>query len=382
MAEAPKRDSVVEVDLYRCLRPMLFQLPPEFAHGLAIRSLELAQRWRPAAAPGSVGQGRNPLLAQRLWGLDFANPVGLAAGFDKDARVWRAILQLGFGFAEVGSVTPLPQAGNPQPRLFRLTAADAVLNRMGFNNAGIAAMVARLSADGRDRPVRQGILGINLGKNKTTEDAAADYEIGVRALARFADYLVINVSSPNTPGLRALQGREPLQALIGRTAAALAALDLAKRPPLLLKIAPDLAAEDLQDIAAVALQGDLDGLIVSNTTITRPPEIGPHWAQEAGGLSGRPLFALSTEVLREVYRLTAGKLPIIGVGGIASGADAYAKIRAGATLVQLYSALIYQGPKLAQRINRELAALLMRDGFAHISEAIGADHRLLEVRRT
>lgn len=382
MAEATKRDSSAVSGLYRHLRPALFCLTPETAHGLAIRTLELAQRLHLTGLLGTGAARRDPLLAQRLWGLDFANPIGLAAGFDKDARVWRAVLQLGFGFAEVGSVTPLPQDGNPRPRLFRLTAAEAVLNRMGFNNAGIAAMVARLSTDRCDGSERQGVLGINLGKNKTTEDAAADYETGIRALARFADYLVINVSSPNTPGLRALQGRDPLQALIGRTAAALAALDLAKRPPLLLKIAPDLTAEDLQDIAAVALLGELDGLIVSNTTITRPADIGPRWSQEAGGLSGKPLFALSTDILRQIYRLTAGKLPIIGVGGIASGADAYAKIRAGATLVQLYSALIYQGPKLAQRINRELADLLRRDGFAHISEAIGADHRCLEFRAT
>jgi len=235
-------------------------------------------------------------------------------------------------------------------------------------------MAARLQADGRDRPDRAGLLGVNLGKNKTTEDAAADYEIGIRALARFADYLVINVSSPNTPGLRALQGREPLEQLVTRARAARDGLALTHKPPLLLKIAPDLTAEDLADIAAVALAGGLDGLIVSNTTITRPG-VAPRWGQEAGGLSGGPLFPLSTEILRQVYRLTQGKLPLIGVGGIASSADAYAKIRAGASLIQLYSALIYQGPFLARCINRELAALLRRDGFGNVSEAVGADHR-------
>ncbi|HEX9448121.1 MAG TPA: quinone-dependent dihydroorotate dehydrogenase [Dongiaceae bacterium] len=365
--------------LYGCLRPVLFRLAPETAHGLAINGLKLLQLFGRAGAAAGPAIATDAVLHQNLWGLDFPNPIGLAAGFDKDAEVWQALLQLGFGFAEVGSVTPLPQAGNPRPRLFRLTEADAVLNRLGFNNQGVAAMARRLLASGRGNPARHGRLGINLGKNKATEDAAADYEIGIRALARFADYLVINVSSPNTPGLRALQGRAPLQELLGRTAQALAALDLPQRPPLLLKIAPDLTADDIEDIAAVAQlaqsSGQLDGLIVSNTTITRPAAIDRHWAQEAGGLSGKPLFTLSTEILRQVYRLTGGKLPIIGVGGIASGADAYAKIRAGASLVQLYSAMIYQGPLLARRLNRDLKALLIRDGFATVAAAVGADHR-------
>ena len=243
---------------YAWLRPLLFRLEPETAHGLAIRGLRLAQQW-PGFRHHQPGRSR---LRQRLWGLDFPNPVGLAAGFDKDAQVWRGILGLGFGFAEVGSVTPLAQSGNPQPRLFRLTEAEAVLNRMGFNNAGAAAVAQRLTGDGRARRGRQGILGINLGKNKETEDAAADYEIGVRALAHLADYLVINVSSPNPPGLRALQGREPLQALVGRTRQALAGLHLERQPPLLLKIAPDLAPEDLSDIAAVALEDGLDETII------------------------------------------------------------------------------------------------------------------------
>jgi len=376
--EPSGRETPMPAGFYALLRPLLFRLTPEAAHSLAIKALRFWQ-----GCPGPAGGAPDPALRQRIWGLDFANPVGLAAGFDKNGEVWRGILRLGFGFAEIGSVTPVAQAGNPQPRLFRLTEVAAVLNRMGFNNDGVAAMAARLQADGRDRPDRTGLLGINLGKNKTTEDAAADYEIGIRALARFADYLVINVSSPNTPGLRVLQGREPLERLVARARQALdglAAGEFApsesaptRKPPLLLKIAPDLTAEDLADIAAVALAGGLDGLIVSNTTITRPG-LAPHWLQEAGGLSGSPLFPLSTGVLREVYRLTQGKLPLIGVGGIASAAEAYAKIRAGASLVQLYSALIYQGPFLARRINRELAALLRRDGFGNVGEAVGADH--------
>jgi len=374
-AAMPVQSKGTGPDFYALLRPLLFRCQPEAAHGLAIRTLQLWQSW-----PGrAVSAPADPRLRQRLWGLEFPNPVGLAAGFDKNGQVWRGILRLGFGFAEIGSVTPRAQEGNPRPRLFRLTEAEAVLNRMGFNNAGIAAMERRLRADGRAAAGRPGLLGINLGKNKSTEDAAADYELGIRALARFADYLVINVSSPNTPGLRALQGRAPLQALIGRARQALdtAPLDAGsagQRPPLLLKIAPDLTPEDLADIAAVALEGGLDGLIVSNTTITRPG-VDPRWREEAGGLSGKPLFSLSTRVLADIYRLTEGRLPLIGVGGISSAVEAYAKIRAGASLVQLYSALIYRGPRLARRINQDLPALLRQDGFDTIAAAVGADHR-------
>jgi dihydroorotate dehydrogenase len=373
----------MSVDFYRYAGPLLRRLPAETAHRLAIRALSLGL---PAclgrAAPSGVASDgvAAARLRQCLWGLDFPNPVGLAAGFDKNGEVWRQALSLGFGFVEIGSVTPQPQPGNPLPRLFRLPQAEAVINRMGFNNAGAEAM-ARLLAGRNGDANRRGILGINLGKNKTTEDAAADYEIGIRRLAPFADYLVINVSSPNTPGLRALQGRAPLQELIRRSRQALTATVPGKAPPLLLKIAPDLTSEDLADIAAVALEdgpggaAGLDGLIVSNTTITRPAGIDPVLAKEAGGLSGRPLFPLSTEILRQMYRLTEGRLPIIGVGGISNAAEAYAKIRAGASLVQLYSALVYQGPALVARINRDLVHLLAKDGFDNVSAAIGADHR-------
>jgi len=357
---------------YRIAGPALRCLPAETAHRCAIRAL--AWGCLPGWASGTDPASQEP-LRQRLWGLDFSNPVGLAAGFDKDAEVWPHILRLGFSFAEVGSVTPLPQSGNPRPRLFRLPAAQGVINRMGFNNAGTAAMARRLAGRSRAPGGQQGILGINLGKNKQTEDAAADYEIGIRQLAAAADYLVINVSSPNTPGLRALQGRAPLEQLIHRACAALLATVPVNPPPLLLKIAPDLTPEDLADIAAVALAGGLDGLIVSNTTITRPVGLDADLANEAGGLSGKPLFSLSTEILRRMYRLTEGKLPIIGVGGIASGADAYAKIRAGASLVQLYTALIYLGPGLIRQINRDLLRLLDADGFPNIAAAVGADHR-------
>jgi dihydroorotate dehydrogenase len=348
--------------LYQWAFPLLDRIDPERAHRLAIAALKT----------GLIGGARRPdppILGQTVFGLAFPNPVGLAAGFDKDGEVHRQALGLGFGFVELGSVTPKPQPGNPRPRLFRGTADRAVINRMGFNNRGMAAMAARLQ--GRDKA--RGIVGINLGKNKEQADAAADYAAGTTALGPLADYLVINVSSPNTPGLRALQSRDALAALIG--AVLEARVQLACRPPLLLKIAPDLTDADRQDIAEVALASGLDGLCVSNTTLARPPGLDPRFAQEAGGLSGRPLFAPSTEILRDIYRRTGGKLPIVGVGGIASAADAYAKIRAGASLVQVYSALVFEGPGLVRRIKAGLAALLARDGFANIGDAVGADHR-------
>ena len=348
--------------LYQWAFPLLDRIDPERAHRLAIAALK----------SGLIAGDRRadaPSLAQTLFGRNFPNPIGLAAGFDKDGEVYAQALGLGFGFVELGSVTPRPQDGNPRPRLFRLTADRAVINRMGFNNRGIAAMAERLK--GRD--ATRGIVGINLGKNKDQTDAAADYAAGTRLLGPLADYLVINVSSPNTPGLRALQSRDALVALIAAVLAARAALP--RHPPLLLKIAPDLIDADRQDIAEVALDSGLDGLIVSNTTIARPSGLDPRFAGEAGGLSGRPLREPSTEVLRDLYRRTGGKLPIIGVGGVASAADAYAKIRAGASLVQIYSALVFEGPGLVRRIKDGLAALLAGDGFAHIAEAIGADQR-------
>jgi dihydroorotate dehydrogenase len=352
------------MDVFSALMVALRLAPPETAHRLALAALKLG-------LTPTVAGSDDPRLGITAFGLSFTNPLGLAAGFDKNAEAWGPAGRLGFGFVEVGSVTPRPQPGNPRPRLFRLTGDRAIINRMGFNNDGVEAMAARLAGRIRDGS----ILGINLGKNKETQDAAADYEIGARRLGPLADYVVINVSSPNTPGLRALQGKTPLQELISRTHRALTGAANGKAPPLLLKIAPDLTDQDLEDIAAVALQGELAGLIVTNTTIARPATLDPRYAQEAGGLSGRPLFAPSTEILRRVYRLTQGKLPLIGVGGISSGADAYAKIRAGATLVQLYSALVYEGPGLVRRIKRDLIACLERDGLSSVSAAIGLDHR-------
>lgn len=309
----------------------------------------------------------DPVLHQTVWNRVFPNPVGLAAGFDKNAVAFEAALDLGFGFVEVGGVTPLPQKGNPKPRLFRLNEDRAVINRMGFNNDGLAVVEQRLRA----RRSRRGIVGVNLGKNKDQQDPTADYATLAGALAPYADFLVINVSSPNTPGLRALQSAEPLIAIIRAARAAMKE----QTPPLLIKLAPDLTPEDLAEAVKAARAENLDGIVVSNTTISRPDTLKSARRGETGGLSGAPLFELSTRVLSDVYRLTEGKIPLIGVGGIASGADAYAKIRAGASLVQLYSALVFEGPALVNKINRQLALLLKRDGFTSVAAAVGADHK-------
>jgi len=351
------------IDLYGLAGPLIRLLDPETAHGLAIKALSAGLVPAPATFEDAV-------LEQTLWGRSFVNPVGLAAGFDKNAEVMEAMLGQGFGFVEIGSVTPKAQPGNPRPRLFRLAGDGAVINRMGFNNDGMDAVATRL-----ERRSAEGLVGVNLGKNKNSEDANADYRQGIIKLAALADYLVINVSSPNTPGLRNLQGRDPLQGLLEAVLAARRAATPENPPPLLLKIAPDLSDEDKSDIAEVALSTGIDGLIATNTTIARPESLRDANAKEGGGLSGRPLLEPSTRVLSEMYHLTAGKIPLIGVGGISSGADAYAKIRAGAALVQFYSAMIYHGPGWVQTIKAELAALIKADGFSSITQAIGADHR-------
>ncbi len=342
-------------------RALLHGLDPERAHRLTLCGL----RHGLAGGAAPVADRR---LAVTLWGRTFANPLGIAAGFDKNAEAPAALARLGFGFVEIGSVTPRPQAGNPRPRLFRLAEDHAVINRMGFNNQGAAAVAARL-----ERLRRQGLavpLGVNLGKNKETADAAADYVLGVAALGRFADYLVVNVSSPNTPGLRALQGKAELEALAARVRGAMG--EAGVTCPLLLKVAPDLGDADLGDIANVALQR-FDGLIVSNTTVGRPESLRSRFKAEAGGLSGRPLLAPSTAVLARLWRLTRGRLPLIGVGGIEDAAGAYAKVRAGASLLQLYSALVFQGPALVGRILAGLAERLAADGFARLQDAVGRD---------
>jgi dihydroorotate dehydrogenase len=341
--------------------PLLRALPPETAHRLTIRALRAGLAPRRAATDQAA-------LSIRLWGRSFPNPIGLAAGFDKSAEAPDALLRFGFGFVEVGTVTPRPQFGNPRPRLFRLGEDAALINRMGFNNEGLPVVAGRLEA----RRAGGGIVGANLGKNRDTLDDVADYVRGVTMLAPIVEYLVVNISSPNTPGLRELQRKSAASVLVERLLAARAAVAPDDPPPLLLKIAPDLTPEDRADLAEVALSSGIDGLVVANTTVARPPTLLGHHAHEPGGLSGRPLFDPTTKLLAEMYALTGGKLPIIGVGGVSSGADAYAKICAGASLVQLYTALVYQGPGLVERIKSELTALLLRDGFPDVAAAVGS----------
>ncbi|XP_059569906.1 dihydroorotate dehydrogenase (quinone), mitochondrial, partial [Alligator mississippiensis] len=344
---------------------------PEAAHGLALRLLRLGLHPRdPAPDPDC--------LAVQVLGRRFQNPVGLAAGFDKHGEAVDGLYRLGFGFVEVGSVTPQPQDGNPRPRVFRLPEDQAVINRYGFNSHGHAAVERRLRArqDAQLQLTAAGRpLGINLGKNKSSVDAVADYVAGVRVLGPLADYLVVNVSSPNTPGLRDLQGKAELRCLLAKVLEERDALPCVPKPAVLVKIAPDLSAQDKRDIASVVSELGVDGLIVTNTTVSRPSSLRGAARAEAGGLSGQPLRDLSTETVREMYCLTQGRVPIVGVGGVSSGQDALDKIRAGASLVQLYTALTYRGPPVVGTVKRELAALLRKQGFASVTEAVGADHR-------
>jgi len=335
-------------------------LPAETAHRAALTLLRLGAPLVPHA------EADDARLSVSAFGLDFPNPIGLAAGFDKDVRVPDAMLRLGFGFIECGTLTPRPQTGNPRPRLFRLAADGAVINRMGFNNEGVAYAAARL----RKRS-RNGILGINIGANKDSSDRIADYRIAFAALAPFADYVAVNVSSPNTPGLRGLQNRNELTRLLHML---VLERDVLKcHAPLLLKIAPDIELDTLDDIVEVALGAGIEGLIVSNTTTARPPSLKSVHAAESGGLSGKPLFELSTGLLRQTRARVGTKLALVGVGGVSSGESAYAKIRAGASLVQLYTALAFEGPALIARIKNELLGLIVRDGFGRLADAIGAD---------
>jgi len=350
---------------YQALGPMLRTMEPEAAHRITISALKSGMV--PAAK-----RVTDPALAVQLWGLEFDNPVGMAAGFDKSAEVPDALIGQGFGFVEVGTLTPRPQSGNPKPRVFRLRRERAMINRLGFNNDGIDAAASRLARRPRTGP---GVVGVNIGANKDSEDRIADYVRAVPVVAPYADYLVVNVSSPNTPGLRALQSRAELENLLSAVLDARPQEGAGAGVPVLLKIAPDLTPEDMRDIARVALTSGIDGLIATNTTIDRPQGLKGGSAGETGGLSGPPLFTRATEVLAEMYRLTEGKVPLIGVGGISSGADAYAKIRAGASLVQLYTALIYAGPALIGEIVRDLGEQLRADGFDILADAVGADHR-------
>lgn len=352
----------LSLGLASALMPLMRGLDAETAHGLALRALGAGLAGRDAAPD-------EPVLATRAFGLDFRNPIGLAAGFDKDAVAVLPLMRLGFGAVEVGTVTPRPQAGNPRPRLFRLAEDRAVINRMGFNNAGLEAYLARLAALPRPLPA---VLGANIGVNKEGAVPERDYPALYAAVAPHADYVTVNVSSPNTPGLRDLQGEERLAAILDAIAAARAGL--AKAPPLLVKIAPDLAEDALGPLVAACAARGVAGLIVSNTTIARPETLRSPRRGEAGGLSGAPLLARSTTVLRACFRAARGTgLALVGVGGVASGAEAYAKIRAGAAFVQLYTGFAYAGPALVPRLKRELAALLARDGIAHVADAVGLD---------
>jgi len=337
--------------LYRLLRPLAFALDAERAHRASVALLR--------RLPGRRGPDFPKSLKVRLAGIDFPSPVGLAAGFDKDAEAVPAMLRLGFGFVEVGTLTPQPQPGNPKPRLFRLAEDEAVINRMGFNNKGQAAAFQRLQRGAR------GVVGVNVGANKDSADRIADYVAGVRSMAPVARYLTINISSPNTPGLRGLQDEGALDELL----AAVAETQTGK--PIFLKVAPDLAPGDADRIVRSAIDHGIDALIVANTTVSRPP-LKSRYAGEHGGLSGAPLKALALESLRKFRSASGGEIPLIGVGGIANADDAWERIRAGASLIQLYSAMVYEGPGIARSIATGLAERLKREGMSNIGEAVGS----------
>ena len=341
--------------MFHFLKPALFTLDSERAHRLSIAGLKAMPN---GPKPKACG------LDIHVAGLHFPNPVGMAAGFDKDAEVPDGVLGLGFGFTEVGSITPLPQAGNPKPRLFRLVEDKAVINRMGFNNGGAEVARKRLEA----RRSNGGIVGINIGANKDASDRIADYATMTRIMAPLASYLAVNISSPNTPGLRALQDEGSLIELLDAVSEARGT----DGPPIFLKVAPDLTPADIDSIARIALDKQLAALIVSNTTISRP-SLKSHHVAETGGLSGAPLKPLALERLRDFRTATGGSIPLVGVGGIGSAEDAWARIRAGASLVQLYSAMVYEGPGLARAITRGLGKLMKRDGFSTIAEAVGSE---------
>ncbi len=345
--------------LFRLLRPAIFAFDSESAHRMAIEGLRLM----PRRAPATAGK-----LAIELAGIAFPNPVGVAAGFDKDAEVPDALLGLGFGFTEVGSITPRPQAGNPKPRLFRLVEDRAVINRMGFNNGGAEAALKRLER----RRGRSGVVGINIGANKDSDNRIEDYAIMTRMLTPHASYLAVNISSPNTPGLRALQDEGALTELLVAVIEARGEVSGAEPPPIFLKVAPDLEPADIDAIARIVLDKKLGALIVSNTTISRP-ELRSHHAGEVGGLSGAPLKPLATQRVRDFRSATGGTIPLVGVGGIASAEDAWERIKAGASLVQLYSAMVYEGPSLGAKIVRGLERLMRREGYSTIAEAVGSE---------
>ena len=390
---------------YTHLAPYILPyVDPERGHRLAVYFASLSAPTRYALGltqstlPTPLTPPPTPVdplqLATQLFDLHLTSPLGMAAGFDKNAECIDGLLDMGFGFVEVGSVTPEPQLGNDQPRVFRLSADRAVINRYGFNSDGIERVKERLEQRRREQLTTQrkgtangvvgqgGIVGVNLGKNKTSPSAINDYSRGLRELGQYADYAVINISSPNTPGLRDLQGKHELRSLLSALVQVRNSLPpphsaaaAGRRLPLLVKIAPDLTAEDKQDIAEVVLGTGIDGLVISNTTITRPPTLTSPASKETGGLSGRPLARLATDTIRDMYVLTEGRLPIVGVGGVESGSDVWDKMRAGASVVQLYSAFVFDGPCVVSRIKAELVERMAREGVANVSELVGADVR-------
>jgi dihydroorotate dehydrogenase len=353
--------------LFKITKPFLHRMDPESAHKMTLRALQTGLM----PCPSRVN---DPRLQTTLWNRKFPNPVGLAAGFDKNADVVGPMLNIGFGFVEAGTVTPRPQDGNPRPRVFRDADHEAVINRMGFPNEGADNFRHNIEKFLEAKPRPAGVVGINIGMNKGVEDPAKDYCMLVRQLGNYADYLTVNISSPNTPGLRNLQARDNLMPLLARI--------LEERtktcgrnnaPPLLVKLAPDLNDEQLKDVAACLTDAGVDGVILGNTTLDRPDYLPANFYEQQGGLSGRPLTDKSTAIIKKFYKFTEGKLTIIGAGGISSAEDAYAKIRAGASLVQLYTALVFQGPELISDILMGLVSLLEKDGLDHISKAVGKD---------
>ncbi len=354
--------------LYKYAKPAIFKIDPETAHGLTIKALKTGIM-RPCKIT------KSDKLEQNIFGLHFPNPVGMAAGFDKNAEVIEPILNLGFGFTEVGTVTPKPQSGNPRPRIFRDPKSESIINRMGFPNGGLRTFKPNIE-NFLNSPARsKGVVGINIGMNKNQTNPAKDYCELIRTLAPLAEYLTVNISSPNTPGLRDLQQKDVLLELISKMMAARAETCPENPPALLIKLAPDLDETSQEEIAAALLEAKIDGVILSNTTLDRPEFLENKFKSEKGGLSGAPLRDKSTNIIHNFYKLTGGKLPIIGIGGISNADHAYEKIKAGASLVQLYTGMIYAGPEIAKNINAGLISLLEKDGYNTISDAIGANHR-------
>lgn len=360
------------MNLYKFIRPAVFKIDPETAHIATIKALK-------TGAVRTCNPVQSPILEQDLFNLKFLNPVGLSAGFDKNAEVIAPSLKLGFGFTEVGTVTPKPQKGNPRPRIFREPSNDAVINRMGFPNGGLENFKRNLESFQKSPSKPQGVVGLNIGMNKDQTDPVQDYCFLIRELGPMADYLTVNISSPNTPGLRDLQQKDVLQGLLDEMLQtrkeSCGEFSSGNAPALFIKLAPDLSEEQQNDIADVLLNSEINGVILSNTTLDRPDYLSSSFRDEKGGLSGAPVRDKSTAIIHNFYKLTTGKIPIIGVGGISTAEHAYEKIKAGASLVQLYTGMIFEGPEIANSINKGLIDLLQKDGYNAISQAIGSGHK-------